>query len=106
MMPASLAARVHRVLSIHLLAGPVLAYPGEWALFADATGRRELPTDLTDRDVTWGRTGRRLPLPAPDVELGDTRWINRPRADRPPPPWQTVVAATRRATAQERSISV
>ncbi|GAA0507047.1 hypothetical protein GCM10011581_41380 [Saccharopolyspora subtropica] len=91
-MPAELAARVHRVLTIHLQAGPVLVDGTDWVLFTQADGRRDLPADL--RDVRVVAPGTRLELPPPD----DARWVD--RADRPVPPWQVVVSATRRACAE------
>ena len=91
-MPTDLAARVHHVLSVHMLAGPVIAYPDGWALIT-GPDVRELPDDPVLRPVAAGRPGERVPLPP---EHG-ARWINRPTD---PPAWQTVISATRRALAE------
>lgn len=92
-MPADIAARVHQVLSIHLLAGPVLADGDDWVLLTEPDGRGNIPEDLDE--VTALPTGSRLALPS----LDDPRWVGAPRTNRPAPSWQVVISATRRARA-------
>jgi hypothetical protein len=103
-MPAELAERVHRVLSIHMLAGPVLTFPakGLWVFLAEPDAQADcLPADVVAKNVTAARTGTRLRLPASRRGFGEVRWIARPEAGRPLPPWQAVVSATRRALSEE-----
>jgi hypothetical protein len=100
LMPAELGAKVHRVLSIHMLAGPVLAYPAErqWAFLAEPDTHRDgLPPDVAAWKVTDVRPGTWLRLPMPRPRPHDVCWIDSPEPHRPTPPWQAVVSATRRA---------
>ncbi|EQD83935.1 hypothetical protein ACFQ0O_37825 [Saccharopolyspora spinosporotrichia] len=89
LMPAELGARVQQVLSIHILAGPVIAYPDRWAVLTEPGGHDRTGA-LSRGPVVAARAGQRLPLPP----SADARWVG---GLSQPPAWQTVVSATRRA---------
>ncbi|GAB3287054.1 hypothetical protein [Parasphingorhabdus pacifica] len=97
LMPDELAAQVHHVLSIHLLAGAVIGYREQWALLTGAAGNNAVPTDLAGWNVAGFLPGDRLTLPFETMPGAEARWIQHPDPTRPQPPWQTVVSATRRA---------
>lgn len=101
LMPTELAAKAQHVLSIHMLAGPAIAYRDQCALLADPSGRGELPADLTAWEVVDLAPGNRLTLP--DAARGGARWMNRPAPGRPHPPWPAVISAARRSTALDQA---
>jgi hypothetical protein len=99
LMPAELGAEVVRVLSIHLLAGPVIGYQSEgtWAFLTEPAGSgSQLPSGVAAAQVVAVRPGRRLSLPPSSPSPDVVRWINEPGNGCPKPPWQAVVSATRR----------
>jgi hypothetical protein len=101
-MRAGLAAEVNSMLSMAMLAGPVLAYSGapeRWIyLTAPATSTSNaVLADLVRLGVSLFPVGSLIALPC--AENRDTaRWINHPLPGRPLPPWQAVVAAVRRTS--------
>jgi hypothetical protein len=103
LMPAELGTRVHRILSIHMLAGPILAYAAQhlWVFLTEPnTDRDHLPDEVAAWKVTEVRPGKRLPLPVSRRSPDGVRWIVAPEAGRPAPPWRAVVSATRRAMSE------
>jgi hypothetical protein len=102
-MPADLAERVHRILRIHMLAGPVISYSADdrWAFItAPEPNPDPLPDDLVTEQVTGVRPGTRLRLPANHRGFGGVRWIARPEPGRSAPPRQAVLSAARRALSE------
>jgi hypothetical protein len=103
-MPAQLGERVQRILSIHMLAGPVLSYPAErrWVFLTEPDPRRDrLPDDVATENVTTARPGTRLRIPASrHGSAEEVRWVVRPESCRQAPPWQAVVSAARRALSE------
>jgi hypothetical protein len=103
LMPAELGARVHRILSIHMLAGPILAYPVQhlWVFLTEPnTDRDHLPDEVAACKVTEVHPGKELLLPVSRRSPDGARWIVDPESGGPAPPWRAVVSATRRAMSE------
>lgn len=101
-MRAGLGAEVNSMLSMAMLAGPVLAYrgtPERWIfLTAPATSTSTaVLADLVRLGVSLFPMGSLIALPCAE-NLETARWIDRPVPGRPLPPWQAVVAAVRRTS--------
>jgi hypothetical protein len=102
-MPAQLGERVQRILSIHMLAGPVLSYPAQrrWVFLTEPEPLPDrLPDDVATEDVTTARPGTRLRIPAGRDGSAEVRWVACPESGRQAPPWRAVVSATRRALSE------
>lgn len=101
-MPAELGERVQRILSIHMLAGPVLSYPadGRWVFLTEPGRRNALPDDVATENVAAARPGTCLRIPAGRRGSGEVRWVSCPERGRQAPPRQAVICAARRALSE------
>jgi hypothetical protein len=99
-MTEELGRAVKFFLSIRMLGGPIIAYPGcpeRWAFLtqpATPTTDRALD-DLSRLDVALPRKGALLLLPPSNTPFGEADWVTEPMSDSPLAPWQAVVAAVR-----------
>ncbi|GDY28882.1 hypothetical protein [Gandjariella thermophila] len=99
-MSAELGRAVKFFLSIRMLGGPIISYPGHperWAFLtqpATPTTERALD-DLARLDVALPRKGALLLLPPSTTPFGEAEWVAEPVSDNPLAPWHTVVAAVR-----------
>lgn len=103
-MPAQLGEKVQRILSIHMLAGPVLSYPAkrQWVFLTEPDPCPDrLPDDVATENVTTVRPGKWLRIPAGRRGSADVHWVACPEPGRQAPPWQAVVSAARRALSEE-----
>jgi hypothetical protein len=99
-MTAELGRAVKFFLSIRMLGGPIIAYPGHperWAFLtqpATPVAERALD-DLSRLDVALPCNGALLLLPPSNTPFGQAEWVEEPVSDAPLAPWQAVVAAVR-----------
>ncbi len=86
-MPAALGAQVLAALRMAMLAGPVFSEQGRWG-FVTGEGHG-LPAPVVAELAALGVR------PGEPVAATDVRWVHRPGADRPVPPWTAVIATIR-----------
>jgi hypothetical protein len=99
-MRNDLGIEIQSALSMQMLAGPVLAMPGEpadWVFLtgpASSVGARAL-SDLSRLGVRLIPPGVFVPLPPSRLDSGMVRWTSGPTVGRELPPWTAVIAAVR-----------
>jgi hypothetical protein len=102
-MRAELGIETQSLLSVQMLAGPVIALPGDtadWVFLtgpASSIGTRTLAA-LSHLGVRLKKPGTFIPLPPSRLNDGVVRWSSGPTVGRDLPPWTAVVAATRSAS--------
>ncbi len=103
-LPAVLGVEVQHYLGVRLLAGPVIALPGEpsrWLLLTESADMAA-PVNGVRLRAQGGQVhgaGALVPLPPSRLELGDVAWRVSPAPDGPSlPPFNAVVAAVRTVT--------
>ncbi|MCE7002149.1 bifunctional DNA primase/polymerase [Kibdelosporangium philippinense] len=102
-MRAELGMETQSLLSQQMLAGPVIALPGdrpEWIFLtgpATSISTRTL-TALSHLGIRLQKPGAFIPLPPSRVGSGVARWASGPTVGRELPPWTAVLAATRSAS--------
>ncbi|WP_158883296.1 hypothetical protein [Amycolatopsis anabasis] len=101
-MRAAFGGEVNALLRMHLVTGPIIGIPGDPADWIFLTRPRtemseKTREDLLRADVGWKPLGATISLPPSLLPRGRVRWIDRPVAGRPLPPWSTVVAMARAA---------
>jgi hypothetical protein len=98
-VPARLGRHVLAELQIAMLAGPVIAGPGEWWTFLTepATAPRPaVPAELCQAKVRLTPRGAHVVIPP---RRDAQEWIKRPEPQRTLPPWSVVIGVTRRVAA-------
>jgi hypothetical protein len=95
-MSAELGRAVRFFLSIRMLGGPIIAYPGHperWAFLTQPVTRATEPVldDLSRLDVVLPRRGALLLLPPSTTPFGPVEWVAEPVSDHPLAPWYAVV---------------
>jgi hypothetical protein len=99
-MRAELGIETQLLLSMQMLAGPVVALPGaypDWVFLtgpASSISTRSL-TALSRLGVRLKKPGAFIPLPPSRLDGGVVRWSSGPTVGRELPPWTAVVAAIR-----------
>lgn len=102
-MRAEVGIETQSLLSVQMLAGPVIALPGDFADWVFLTGpassisTRTL-TVLSRLGVRLKKPGTFVPLPPSRLDSGVVRWSSGPTVGRELPPWSAVVAAIRSAS--------
>ncbi|MFC0109354.1 bifunctional DNA primase/polymerase [Kibdelosporangium aridum] len=102
-MRAELGVETQSLLSQQMLAGPVIALPGDcpdWIFLtgpATSISTRTLSA-LSHLGVRLQKLGTFIPLPPSRLDSGVVRWASGPTVGRDLPPWTAVLAATRSAS--------
>ncbi|MBP2323456.1 hypothetical protein JOF56_003841 [Kibdelosporangium banguiense] len=102
-MRVELGIETQSLLSVRMLAGPVIALPGdcpEWVFLtgpASSISAKTL-TALSRLGVRLQKHGTFVPLPPSSLDGGMVRWASGPTVGRDLPPWTAVLAATRSAS--------
>lgn len=102
-MRVELGIETQSRLSQQMLAGPVIALPGDcpdWIFLtgpATSVSTRTL-TALSRLGVRLQKPGAFIPLPPSRLDGGVVRWASGPTVGRDLPPWTAVLAATRSAS--------
>jgi hypothetical protein len=102
-MRAELGIETQSLLSVQMLAGPVIALPGarpDWVFLtgpASSISAKTL-TALSRLGVRLQKAGAFIPLPPSRLDGGMVRWASGPTVGRDLPPWTAVLAATRSAS--------
>ena len=108
-IPTTLSASVLAELQITMLAGPVIAGPGDaWWTFLTApaaASRPDISADLHARKVHLAPRGAHVIIPNPTAGKGLPQWIAPPRPHHPLPPWSVAIGATRRVADHLASVA-
>lgn len=102
-MRAEIGIATQSLLSVQMLAGPVIALPGETSDWVFLTGpASSISTKtlavLSRLGVRLKQSGVFVPLPPSRVDGGVVQWSSGPTVGRDLPPWTAVVAAIRSAS--------